>query len=67
MVKRKVMCISKNESMRPLNIEIDGKKLEQVEKYTYLGVVITSDRRDNEEIRIRMEKLEMRSPIWNAY
>lgn len=38
-----------------------------MQKYKYLsqGVVITSDGRDNEKIKIRMEKPEIRSPISN--
>ena len=37
-------------------MEVNGIRLEQVKKYTYLGVVITDDGRDDEEIRTRIGK-----------
>ena len=52
--KTKVMQIGSTEGSRPLRIEVDGVWLEQVTKYKYLGVVITEDGRDDEEIKTRL-------------
>ena len=52
--KTKVMVISKTEASIRTNIVIDGEALEQVEKYKYLGSVITQDGRCKEEIKTRI-------------
>ena len=52
--KTKVMQIGRTEGSRPLRIEVDGMPLEQVTKYKYLGVIITEDGRDDEEIKTRL-------------
>lgn len=52
--KTKVMRIGRVESEKPLDIEIDGRRLEQVSRYKYLGAIITCDGRDSEEIRTRL-------------
>ena len=41
--KTKVMRIEKKKRDRPLDIQVDGKRLEQVDKYKYLGAIITDD------------------------
>ena len=52
--KTKVMVISKRETSVRTNIVIDKKILEQVEKYKYLGSVITQNGRCNEVIKTRI-------------
>lgn len=54
--KTKIMRISRDKIIRPLNITVDNSNLEQVKKYTYLGVIITEDGRDEEEIKVRLAK-----------
>ena len=39
--KTKVMQIGRTEGSRPLRIEVDGMRLEQVTKYKYLGVILS--------------------------
>lgn len=54
--KTKVMVIkNNNKELENINIHIDGKKLEQVKKYLYLGHIITEDGRCDTEIRKRIE------------
>jgi len=51
--KTKVMKVSrKGEGVR--NITIDGEILEQVERFRYLGALITSDGRCETEIKTRV-------------
>ena len=51
--KTKIMLMSKKPDNRT-NIEIDGKDLEQVEQFKYLGQQITEDGRSVNEIRTRI-------------
>ena len=52
--KTKVMVVSKgNENIRA-NIFVGGEQLEQVERYKYLGSVVTRDGRCKEEIKTRL-------------
>ena len=48
------MVISTVETSIRTNIVIDGKVLEQVDKYNYLVCVITQDGRCKEEIKTRI-------------
>ena len=50
--KTKVMKISRNGGT--MNIMIDGQKVEQVNKFKYLGAWITEDGRCETEIRTRI-------------
>jgi hypothetical protein len=52
--KTKVMCISKERLSRPLTICVNGTQLEEVQKYKYLGAIMTSDGRDETEIKARI-------------
>lgn len=49
--KIKTMKIEKGKHNNSLRIIIENKHLEQVEKYTYLGTIKSSDGRDDEQIR----------------
>ena len=51
--KTKILRISSGKK-RPVKISIDGKELEQVEKFCYLGSMITSDAKFHVEIRRRI-------------
>jgi len=51
--KTKVMVVSKEEG-KIANIVIDGQKIEQVEKFKYLGAVISQDNRCIKEIKARI-------------
>ena len=51
--KTKTLLISKNTDKRPINIKIDGKLVEQVESFVYLGQLITEDGRSEAEIKRR--------------
>ncbi|KAI5726285.1 hypothetical protein M8J77_026528 [Diaphorina citri] len=62
MKKTKVMCVSKKENKR-MNVIINGEKLDQVEKYKYLGAEITTDGRCETEI-IKRINLTKRA-FWN--
>ena len=53
MKKTKVMRISR-EGVGAINIVIDGIKLEQVDQFRYLGSLITSDGRCEQEIKTRI-------------
>ena len=48
--KTKVMVISKRNEIARVNIRINGERLEQVERFKYLGSSITRDGRCEEEI-----------------
>ena len=52
--KTQTMVITKEEEVPKVNIKIDGKSLEQVHKFTYLGQQITEDGRSEEEIKRRI-------------
>lgn len=52
--KTKIMMIEKEKSNRQIRIKIGDKFLEQVEKFKYLGTIISSDGRDAEETRTRI-------------
>src|SRR6218665_1294402 len=51
--KTKIMRISSGKEI-PVKISIDGKELEQVGKFCYLGSMITSDAKCHVEIRRRI-------------
>ena len=51
--KTKAMVISKNESPK-VSIQVNDKIIEQVDQFTYLGQLITTDGRSEEEIRRRI-------------
>jgi endonuclease/exonuclease/phosphatase family metal-dependent hydrolase len=51
--KTKVMRVSRNGNL-PLNITINGTKVEQVSRFKYLGAIITSDGRCRNEIQSRI-------------
>ena len=54
--KTKVMVISKsNENVR-VNIRLNGEELEQVERFNYLGRIITRDGRCEVEIKARINR-----------
>jgi hypothetical protein len=52
--KTKVMVIPCENNMPKVNISIEGKMLEQVQNYVYLGHMITEDGKMNSEIKRRM-------------
>ena len=47
--KTKMMVISKSEDMQA-KIKVDGKQLEQVQQFKYLGRIITIEGKSNKEI-----------------
>ena len=47
------MVICKNEDMQA-KIEVDGKQLEQVQEFRYLGQTVTNKGKSNKEIEIRI-------------
>eukprot|EP00794_Sanderia_malayensis_P000877 gene877-173_t len=53
-----------------LDITVNGKKLEQVEKFTCLGAIITNDGKSEKEVRARIGKatsaLAKLETIWKA-
>ena len=51
--KTKVMVISKGNENARANISVRGEVLEQVERYKYLGSIVTQDGRCFEEIKTR--------------
>ncbi len=53
MDKTKVMVASKTNTPR-IRIEVGGRRIEQVEKFSYLGSWITEDGRCDKEIRMRI-------------
>ena len=52
--KTKVMKVSKTANGRPLQIYINGDQIETVEKFAYLGSIITNDGRCENEIKRRI-------------
>ena len=48
------MVITKQTEIPHLNIKIDGKTLEQVHSFIYLGQEITEDGRSEQEIKRRI-------------
>ena len=53
--KSKVMIVGKEDTEgEKLEICVDGKKLEQFDKFTYLGATITSDGKSEKETRMRI-------------
>ena len=52
--KSKVMKVSRSENGQKLNIKMNGKALEQVQNFKYLGVIISADGTMNAEIESRM-------------
>ena len=51
--KSKVMKVSKNGDQNELNISLDGRRMEEVNAYKYLGVDVTNDGKMNEEVNHR--------------
>ena len=51
--KNKTMVISR-EGGKTANINVDGKDLEQVEHFKYLGQVVNQEGRSEQEIKIRI-------------
>ena len=51
--KTKTMVIYKNEDMQA-KIKDDGKQLEQVQQFKYLGQTLTDKCKSNKEIEIRI-------------
>ena len=54
--KSKVMIAGKKDDIvgKQLNITVDGKGLEQVERFTYLGAIITNDGKSEKEVKARI-------------
>ena len=52
--KTQVMVISKSDAEVTANITIQGKRLEQVHRFSYLGSIIAQDGRCDKEIRTRI-------------
>ena len=48
------MTISKKNISPKCKIEIDGIEIKQVEKFEYLGSLITSDAKSDQEIKLRI-------------
>lgn len=53
-MKTKIMRIGRDQSTRPLKILVKGTQLEEVQVYRYLGSLISSDGRDDQEINTRI-------------
>ena len=52
--KSKVMKVSKDGDQNELHINLDGRRMEEVNAYRYLGVDITNDGKMNEEVNHRI-------------
>ena len=52
--KTQVMVISKSDTQETANITIEGKRLEQVSRFSYLGSIITQNGRCDEDIKTRI-------------
>ena len=50
------MVIENSKNHTPVNINVNGIQLEQVDQYRYLGVLITRDGRDENEIKCRIAR-----------
>ena len=48
--KTKTMVLSKSHNTPKANIRIEGKPIEPVETFTYLGALITEDGRSEKEV-----------------
>ena len=48
------MTISKKSVSPKCNLDIDGIKIKQVEKFEYLGSLVTSDAKSDQEIKRRI-------------
>ena len=53
--KTKTIIISKNEDRQNQN-SVDGKQVEQVQQFKYLGQTVTNDGKRNKEIEICIEQ-----------
>ena len=51
--KTKTMCVSRADN-EVIHLKAEGKELEQVEEYVYLGTIISQDLRQEKEIRKRI-------------
>jgi len=52
--KSKVMKVSKNGEQNEINISLNGRRMEEVNAYRYLGVDIANDGKINEEVNHRI-------------
>ena len=52
--KRKVMCIERNEKPTPLNITLNGERIEVVNSFKYLGLCFSRDGGVKEDVSIRV-------------
>ena len=52
--KSKVIKVSKTGGRNDLNISLDGRRMEKVNAYRYLGVDVTNDGKMNEEVNHRI-------------
>ena len=51
--KTKTMVVSKKGGVK-INIKVDGKKIEQVVKFKYLGAILSEDGRCLEDVKVRI-------------
>ena len=51
--KTKTMVVSKKGGVK-INIKVDGKKVEQVVKFKYLGAILSEDGRCLEDVKVRI-------------
>ena len=51
--KTKTMVVSKTEATK-LSIKVDGKEIEQVAKFKYLGAILSEDGRNTEDVKVRI-------------
>ena len=69
--KTKTMVISRKVETHKVNITLDGQPVEQVERFVYLGQLITENGKCDEEIKRRIEiartaYIKMRSVLTNS-
>ena len=57
--KNKVIKVSKTGDQNELNISLDGRRMEEVKTYRYLGVDVTNDGKMNEEVNHRIDEATM--------
>src|SRR6478609_1392571 len=66
--KTEVQCIGKDQQI--INVSINGKKLNQVEEFVYLGGVITSEGKPDKDVKRRIgfasEVMSTLKVIWQA-
>jgi hypothetical protein len=55
-MKSKVMVITKEKNRKHLNITWEEEQVEQVQRFEYLGTVVTADGKTEEEINHRVQK-----------